>query len=102
MKLKSNFKRILSGVMSLAMAATLLPSLPVVAEEAAEKYPYTMFAASDTEGSITINANNFCVNGNIATNGTIVSSGNMNVNGTKTENADEEMIYILKKLNYSY
>ena len=99
---KNNFKRILSGVMSAAMAATLLPSLPAVAEEAAEKYPYTMFAASDTEGAITINANNFCVNGNIATNGTIVSSGNMNVNGTKTENADEEMIYILKKLNYSY
>ena len=99
---KNNFKRILSGIMSVAMAATLLPSLPAVAEEAAEKYPYTMFAASDTEGAITINANNFCVNGNIATNGTIVSSGNMNVNGTKTENADEEMIYILKKLNYSY
>lgn len=102
MKLKSNFKRMLSGTLSVAMAATLLPSLPAVAEEAAEKYPYTMFAASDTEGAITINANNFCVNGNIATNGTIVSSGNMNVNGTKTENADEEMIYILKKLNYSY
>lgn len=32
MKLKSNFKRILSGVMSVAMAATLLPSLPAVAE----------------------------------------------------------------------
>ena len=102
MQEKNNFKRILSGIMSVAMAATLLPSLPVVAENTAEKYPYTMFAASDTEGAITINANNFCVNGNIATNGTIVSSGNMNVNGTKTENADEEMIYILKKLNYSY
>lgn len=61
-----------------------------------------MFAASDIEGAITINANNFCMNGNIATNGTIASSGNMNVNGTKTENAGEEMIYILKKLNYSY
>ena len=59
MNLKRNFKRILSGVMSAAMAATLLPSLPAVAEEAAEKYPYTMFAASDTEGAITINANNF-------------------------------------------
>lgn len=102
MKLKSNFKRILSGTLSVAMAATLLPSLPAVAEETAEKYPYTMFAASDTEGAITINANNFCVNGNIATNGTIASNGNLNVNGTKTENADEEMIYILKKLNYSY
>lgn len=102
MKLKSNFKRILSGVMSAAMAATLLPSLPAVAEEAAEKYPYTMFAASDTEGSITINANNFCVNGNIATNGTIVSNGNLNVNGTKTENAGKEMIYIFDKIDSAY
>ena len=33
MKLKSNFKRILSGVMSLAMAATLVPSIPVLAED---------------------------------------------------------------------
>ena len=48
MNLKRNFKRILSGVMSVAMAATLLPSLPAGAGEAAEKYPYTMFAASDT------------------------------------------------------
>lgn len=61
-----------------------------------------MFAASDTEGAITINANNFCANGNIATNGTIVSSGNVSVNGTRTENANEEMLYIQKKLNYSY
>ena len=102
MNLKRNFKRILSGVMSVAMAATLLPSLPAVAEEAAEKYPYTMFAASDTEGSITINANNFCVNGNIATNGTIVSNGNLNVNGTKTENAGKEMIYIFDKIDSAY
>ena len=102
MNLKRNFKRILSGVMSAAMAATLLPSLPAVAEEAAEKYPYTMFAASDTEGAITINANNFCVNGNIATNGTIVSNGNLNVNGTKTENAGKEMIYIFDKIDSAY
>ncbi len=102
MNLKRNFKRILSGVMSAAMAATLLPSLPAVAEEASEKYPYTMFAASDTEGAITINANNFCVNGNIATNGTIVSNGNLNVNGTKTENAGKEMIYIFDKIDSAY
>ena len=31
---KNNFKRILSGIMSVAMAATLLPSLPAVAEDA--------------------------------------------------------------------
>lgn len=42
-------------------------------------YPYTIFAESDENGAITINADNFCINGNIATNGTIVSSGNMNI-----------------------
>ena len=62
-----------------------------------KKYPYTLFAGSSEEGAITVNAGNFCVNGNVATNGTTRSSGNMNINGTKTENAGEETIYILKK-----
>lgn len=62
-----------------------------------------MFAAADSEGAITINADSICINGSIATNGTIATtSPNFNVNGTKTENANEEMIYIQKKLNYSY
>lgn len=84
------------------MAATFLPSLPAVAEKSTEKYPYVMFAASYQDDAIIINADNFCVNGSIATNGTIVSSGNLNVNGTKTENADEEMIYIFDKINSTY
>lgn len=29
---------------------------------------YTMFAASDSKGAITVNANNFSVNGNITIN----------------------------------
>lgn len=66
------------------------------------EYPYTMFAASDAEGAITINSNNFSLNGNIATNGTIVSSGNMNINGSKTENVNEAMVYILDKLDTLY
>ncbi|MCM1316440.1 MAG: hypothetical protein NC244_13840, partial [Alistipes senegalensis] len=101
MSLKSKFKRTLSGLLSMAIVATIVPYFPVSAEDS-EKYPYIMFAASDAEGAITINANNFCVNGNVATNGTIVSSGNVSVNGTMTENANEEMLYIQKKLNYSY
>ena len=70
---------------------------------ASEKcYPYTMFAGSSDEGAITINADNFCVNGDIATNGTIVSSGNMNINGERKENAKERVISIFQKLKYSY
>ncbi len=103
MKKATKFKRILSGVLSAIMTFSAVPIVSAHAEENAEPYPYTMFAASSDEGAITINANNVCVNGNIATNGTIVTtSPNFNINGTKTENANEEMLYIQKKLNYSY
>ena len=101
-KFFSKAKRLLSGVIATVMVATILPAIPAMAEDTVDKYPYTLFAASNEEGAITVNAGNFCVNGNVATNGTISSSGNMNINGTKTENANEKMIYILKKLNYAY
>lgn len=79
-------KKVLSSVIATAMVAPMIPAVSIAAENVAEKYPYTMFAASAAEGAITVNAGNFCVNGDVASNGTIVSSGNMNVNGTKTEN----------------
>ena len=100
--MKPIFNRLLSGVLSVAMTVSAMPVVSAHAEETAELYPYAMFAASNADGAITVNAGNFCVNGNIATNGTIVTSGNMNINGTKTEHADESMIYILKKLNNTY
>lgn len=101
--MKPIFKRMLSGVLSAVMTVSAVPIVSAHAEESAEPYPYTMFAASNSDGAITINANNVCVNGNIATNGTIVTtSPNFNVNGIKTENANEGMLYIQKKLNYSY
>lgn len=102
MNLKLRLKRIFSGTLSFTMISTLLLNFPVKADDI-EKYPYTMFAASEEEGAITINASNVCINGNIATNGIISSTAdNFNVNGIKTENADEAMIYCYKKLDYAY
>lgn len=101
MSLKSKFKRTLSSLLSMAVVATIVPYFPVSAKDS-EKYPYTMFAASNAEGAITVNTGNFCVNGSVATNGSIVSDGNINVNGTKTEYADESMIYIFDKIDTSY
>ena len=95
-------KRLLSGFVATAIAASMLPTLPAMAEETTEKYPYTLFAGSSEEGAITVNAGNFCVNGNVATNGTIVSSGNMNINGTRTESAEESMIFIFDKIDNQY
>ena len=86
------------------MALGAIPIASVNAEDtvSTEPYPYTMFAASYDEGAISINADNFGVNGSIETNGTIVSSGNMNVNGTRAENADESMIFIFDKIDNQY
>lgn len=95
-KTSDKAKRLLSGMIATALTASLLPAIPAAAEET-EVYPYTMFAASDKEGAITVNADYFFVNGNIATNGTIISSGNMNVYGERIEKADEDMIYILER-----
>ena len=100
--MKPIIKRMLSGVLSAAMTISAIPFVSVHADENTNPYPYTMFAASSDEGAITVNAGNFCVNGNVATKGTIVSSGNMNINGTRTENADESMIFIFDKIDDQY
>lgn len=66
--MKPIFKRILSGVLSAVMTVSAVPITSVRAEESVKQYPYTMFAASSDEGAITVNASNFCVNGNICEN----------------------------------
>lgn len=84
------------------MTVSAVPIVSANAEESTEPYPYTIFAASSDEGAITVNAGNFCVNGNVATNGTIVSKGNMNINGIRTESAEESMIFIFDKIDNQY
>lgn len=102
MKQITKFKRLLSGVLSAVMTVSAVPIVSAHADESTEPYPYTMFAASSDDGAITVNAENFCVNGNIAANGTIVSSNNMNINGAMTENANIEMLYIFDKIDAKY
>lgn len=98
----------LKGLITILLVVILLFNVTgiVKAETTTDKntidYPYTIFAESDENGAITINADNFCINGNIATNGTIVSSGNMNINGSKKENVNENVIYIFDKIESQY
>lgn len=100
-KFKGKAKRLISGFVAAATAITMLPAIPAMAEELG-RYPYTLFAGSSSEGAITTTASNFGVNGNVATNGTISAAGNMNINGTKTENAGLDMIYIFDKIDSKY
>ena len=95
-------KRFMAGVIALAMTVTMFPVASAAAEEPQEKYPYTLFAASEVDGAITI-IGNACVNGNIATNGTAVVTGSaINVNGSITEQVNEKMINISAKIDELY
>ncbi|EWM55086.1 hypothetical protein [Ruminococcus flavefaciens] len=96
------FKKFLSTILSAVTAASFIPQIPANAEETAP-YPYTLFAGSDEEGAITINSNNICINGSIATNGTISTTAqNFNVNGERKENLQEEKKLFFNKINDRY
>lgn len=84
-------RRLLAGVLAAATVAAAMP-VPAFAQEAEERYPYTLFAGAETPGAVTVNAGFFTVNGPIASNGTVVMKGNGNSNGTLLENAKLPMV----------
>ena len=103
MRMKKRFRRLFTGMLSAVMTLSAMPLATIHGENEVQRYPYTFFAGSSAEGAITINANNVCINGNIATNGTITStSANFNVNGTITENAAEPMVQCFAKIDNTY
>ena len=89
-KWKNTVRSIVAKVMILVMAAaTVSGSLPAITVRAEDGiYPYMIFAASEEEGAVTLQADNTGLNGSVATNGSItVIGGNCNINGTRTERA---------------
>ena len=96
------FKRLISGVSAIALSVGLLGNIPASADDSNAGYKYTLFAYSSEDGAITSSAANFCVNGNIATNGTISAGQNFNVNGEKKEHANEVMPDLTKAINEKF
>ena len=96
-------KRGLSALLSVVMTLSILPALPASALECDEPFPYTLFAGSDEDGAITINADNVCLNGSVVTNGSIETAAtNFNVNGQRIEHAQQPMVYAFGKLDDAY
>lgn len=93
-------RRLISFVLSLAILISLLPTGNTMAEE--EGYAYTIFASSSQSGAISFKTNNLCVNGNLATNGSISSTAGLNINGEIIEHAGLSMVSIGAGLNESY
>jgi uncharacterized protein YegL len=88
-KRSKNLKRVVSGLLSLAMITTSMSAvLPASADEASkqEAYPFAIFAA-DEKGGIKLDLNYLTVNGNACTNGVYSTTAKYpNVNGTILEN----------------
>lgn len=100
--MKPIIKRLLSSVLSTTISLSAIPIVPVHAEEITESYPYIMFASSYNEGAITINAENFSINGRIATNGTVKTKSNNDSSGYVDNNICEEMIYIPNRVDSDF
>ncbi|MDE6787762.1 MAG: hypothetical protein K2J47_00365, partial [Ruminococcus sp.] len=100
--MKLSLKQLLSSVLSISTLASAMPLTPVFAEDAKENYPYTLFASSDVEGAITIDADNFVINGEIATNGTVVCGDNNSINTNKNEQICAEMVYIPNRIEKDF
>lgn len=101
MNWRRKWKQITAVIAAGAMVAGNMTILPAKAEEKT-RYPYTIFASAQKEGAITINADNFCLNGDMVTNGTISASGNLQINGTKKESAEESMMYLFHAIDDAY
>ena len=88
-KRSKNLKRVVSGLLSLAMITTSMSAvLPASADAASkqEAYPFAIFAA-DEKGGIKLDLNYLTVNGNACTNGVYSTTAKYpNVNGTILEN----------------
>ena len=96
-------KKTVSAALSVLTAVSAVPLSVFLVSAESTAFPYTIFASSDTEPAISIQANYGCVNGKIAANGTVQrSSSGLQLNGKVTEHAEQEMIYVLRKLNETY
>ena len=93
-------KQLLSFLLSLVMLVSMIPTVPVRAEE--DKYAYTIFASSTQSGAVSITADWLTVNGSIATNGTINSSKELSINGEVVEHAGLSMVSLGSKLDTTY
>lgn len=78
--ISENRRKIFNKLLSAATTVSFIPQILATAEETV-RYSYVMFAGSAEERAITINSNNVCINGSLATNGTISTTAqNINVN----------------------
>jgi hypothetical protein len=91
--------RLISMILCVIM---LIGSMPMTVRASVERFPYAIFAASSASDAIISTANNFVVNGGIATNGTFTFNNLPNGGGVRHENVGESMIRISRRIGDTY
>ncbi len=101
---KQGVKKASAAVTALVTAMTASCAYSALSASAAGNiaFPYTMFAGSDADGALTVNAKHFNLNGSVASNGTINTGKKVNLNGKKTEYAGLDMPYAGTALDSRY
>lgn len=89
-------------LVSAMMASSAMTALIHANAAGNTAFPYTMFAGSGAENALTINAKHYCINGSIASNGSIAAGKRGNLNGKKTEFAGVDMPYSGDQLTSRY
>ena len=99
---KNITQRIMSASLSLTITGSFIPAVPFTAKAETTDFPYTMFALSDADGAITLNADNYGINGKIATNGTVSAGESFDKEILADEQVCAEMIYIPNKIEFDF
>lgn len=98
---KTKLDKIVAICMSVVFTMILLSPIKADANDN-EEYPYTIFASSNDEWGICIEGNNICINGDLASKGTIKLPDVYNQNGNLIEKSSDNMIYIFDKIDKKY
>lgn len=98
---KKIIDKIVAICMSVVFTMVLINPIKINAQEK-EEYPYTIFASLNDEGAICIEGNNICINGDLASKGTIKLPDAYNQNGKLIEKSCDNMIYIFDKIDNEY
>ena len=97
-------KRVSSLVLSAVLLITSAPTIVRASEKTEDVYPYMIYAGASYDESLLINAENLCMNGNLASAGTLDAyvEYNFNHNGSAYEDVTDGRRYLYNLIDREF
>nr|MCR5518316.1 hypothetical protein [Lachnospiraceae bacterium] len=104
MKPMKLFKRTSSLVLSATLLITSAPTIVRASEKPEDVYPYMIYAGASYDESLRIEADNLCMNGNLASAGTLDAyvEYNFNHNGSAYEDVTDGRRYLYNLIDREF